>query len=59
MRYGVAYMKQTEAAYAQQVKHCLEKQLHRRARQQGYELKKIEPSPSEAETAREEPARLS
>jgi hypothetical protein len=43
MRYGVAYMKQEEAAYAAQVRERLEKQLARRARELGYELVKIEP----------------
>jgi len=42
MRYGVAYMKKEEAAYASQVKERLEKQLQRRAKELGYELKKIE-----------------
>ncbi len=42
MRYGLAYMKQTEAAYAEQVHARLEKQLRRRAQEMGYELKKIE-----------------
>jgi transposase len=44
MRHGVAYMKQEEAAYAEQVRERLEKQLHRRARELGYELKKIVPA---------------
>ena len=43
MRHGIAYMRQEEAAYAEQVRERLEKQLHRRARELGYELKKIEP----------------
>src|SRR5262249_1827718 len=43
MRYGLAYMKQAEAAYAEQVQQRLEQQLQRRARELGYELKKIEP----------------
>jgi len=43
MRYGVAYMRQTEEAYAAQVRDRLEKQLQRRAKELGYELKKIEP----------------
>jgi transposase len=43
MRYGLAYMKETEAVYAEQVRQRLEKQLHRRAKELGYELKKIEP----------------
>jgi transposase len=42
MRYGVAYMQQTEAAYAEQVRERLEKQLRRRAKELGYELTKIE-----------------
>jgi transposase len=44
MRYGVAYMKKDEAAYAEQVRERLEKQLQRRAKEFGYELKKIEPT---------------
>ena len=48
MRHGVAYMKQEEAAYAEQVRARLEKQLQRRAKELGFEVKKIEP----AETAR-------
>lgn len=44
MRHGIAYMKKEEAAYAEQVRQRLEKQLHRRARELGYELKKIEPA---------------
>jgi transposase len=42
MRYGLAYVQQTEAAYAEQVRQRLEKQLQRRAKELGYELKKIE-----------------
>jgi hypothetical protein len=42
MRYGVAYTQQTEAAYAEQVHARLEKQLRRRARELGFELKPIE-----------------
>ena len=48
MRHGVAYMKQTEAAYAEQVRERLEKQLRRRAQDLGFELKKIDVA---AETA--------
>jgi transposase len=44
MRYGVAYMRQTEEAYAEQVRTRLEKQLRRRAAELGYELHKIEPA---------------
>ena len=43
MRYGMAYVRQTEEAYAAQVRDRLEKQLQRRAKELAYELKKIEP----------------
>jgi hypothetical protein len=43
MRYGLAYVQQTEAVYAEQVRARLERQLHRRARELGFELKKLEP----------------
>jgi transposase len=43
VRYGVAYMKQTAAASAEQVRERLEKQLRRRAKELGYQLTKIEP----------------
>jgi transposase len=49
MRHGEAYVQQEEAAYAQQVRERLEKQLHRRARELGYELKKVESPSAEAE----------
>ena len=39
----MGYVKQAEAAYAEQVRERLEKQLRRRARELGYELKKMEP----------------
>jgi transposase len=42
VRYGLAYVKETEAAYATQVQERLEKQLRRRARELGYELTKVE-----------------
>ena len=42
MRYGMAYVKQTEEAYAQQARERLEKQLRRRAQELGYKLEKIE-----------------
>jgi transposase len=48
LRYGMAYVKQTEQAYAEQVRQRLEKQLHRRARELGYTLTKIE-SPATVE----------
>ena len=42
LRYGVAYLKRDEAAYAEQVRDRLEKSLHRRAKELGFEGKKIE-----------------
>ena len=45
VRYGVAYVKETEAAYAEQVRARLEKQLRRRAKELGYELRPAEPPP--------------
>jgi transposase len=51
MRFGPAYVKQTEGAYAEQVRQRLEKQLHRRAKELGFEVKKIEP-PAPTEAAR-------
>ena len=44
VRYGMAYVKQTEEAYAEQVRARLERQLRRRALELGFELKKIEPA---------------
>ena len=50
VRYGVAYVKETEAAYAAQVRTRLEKQLHRRAKELGFEVvKKAEPPATEGE----------
>ena len=43
MSYGLAYVRQTEADYAEQVRARLEKQLHRRAKELGFELRKVEP----------------
>ena len=42
LRYGEAYVKETEALYAEQVRARQEKQLHRRAKELGFEVKKIE-----------------
>ena len=42
VRYGVAYVHETESGYAQQVRERLEKQLRRRAKELGFELTKIE-----------------
>jgi transposase len=51
MRFGEAYVKQTEEAYAEQVRERLEKQLARRAKELGYELKKEGPVASAGELA--------
>lgn len=48
MRYGVASMRQTEDAYAEQVRARLEKQLRRRAAELGYELHRIDPAAAPA-----------
>lgn len=45
MRYGETYVKQQEEAYAEQMRQRLEKQLHCRARELGFEVRKIEPPP--------------
>jgi len=42
MRFGVAYVQQSEEIYAAQVRARLEKQLQRRARELGYRLTKVE-----------------
>jgi transposase len=42
VRYGAAYVKESEAAYAAQVRSRLEKQLQRRAKELGFEVKRIE-----------------
>jgi hypothetical protein len=47
MRNGEAYVKEQEEKYAEQVRERLEKQLHRRARELGFEMKKIEEPPGE------------
>lgn len=47
IRYGEAYVKQTEEAYAAQVRERQEKQLRRRAKELGFEVKKIEAASSE------------
>jgi len=45
LRYGLAYTKRDEQAYTEQVRNRLEKSLHRRAKELGYELvKKPEPA---------------
>jgi transposase len=44
MRYGLAYMRQSEGAYAAQVRERLEKQLRRRAKELGFEVVRAEPA---------------
>jgi transposase len=51
MRYGLAYVRQEEAAYAEQVRTRLEKQLHRRAKELGFAVVRIDPPPVEQPTA--------
>jgi transposase len=46
VRFGQAYVKQTQEQEAEQVRERLEKQLQRRARELGYELKKMAPAES-------------
>ena len=43
VRYGAAYVRRTEDAYAEQVRERQEKQLKRRAKELGYELTKVDP----------------
>jgi hypothetical protein len=43
VRFGVGYLRQTEAEYQAQHREKQEKALHRRARELGYKLEKIEP----------------
>lgn len=45
VRFGAAYVQQTEGAYAAQVRERQERALQRRARELGYELRKVEPPP--------------
>jgi transposase len=53
MRYGAAYVRKEEAAYAEQVRERQEKQLYRRAKELGFKVERIaspavEPSPEVA-----------
>ena len=43
MRHGAGYVKQTEQAYAEHTRQKVERQLHRRAKELGYEVRKVEP----------------
>ena len=55
MRFGVAYMKRDEEAYAEQVREKLEKQLKRRAKELGFEVTKVELPASDATSASDTP----
>ena len=46
MRHGVGYVKQSQEAYAEHTRAKVEKQFHRRAKELGYEVRKIEPPPA-------------
>jgi transposase len=48
VRFGGEYIKLTEAAYHEQIRDRLEKSLHKRARELGYQLTKVD-TPSELE----------
>jgi len=48
MRYGVAYQKRSEEEFTTEHRERQEKNLHRRAKEMGYELRKVE-RPAEAE----------
>jgi hypothetical protein len=49
MRYGVAYQKRSEEEFATEHRQRLEKQLHRRAAELGYEVTKKPEAEAEAE----------
>jgi transposase len=48
MRYGLAYVQETEAVYAEQVRERQERQLQRRARALGFTVQKLEPAAAAA-----------
>ena len=43
VRYGAAYVRKTEDEYAAQVRGRVERAFHRRAKELGYEVRKVEP----------------
>ena len=50
MRYGIDYLKRTEAEFTEQRQKKMEQNLQRRARELGYELvKKADPPTAETE----------
>jgi len=50
MRYGVEYQKRSEEEFVIEHRKRMEKNLHRRAKELGYELRKIETPASEQPT---------
>jgi hypothetical protein len=52
VRFGVAYMKKPEAAYLEQTRDPLERQLRRRAKELGFELKPIQAPAAATEETR-------
>ena len=57
LRYGEAYAAQQEQQFAAEVRDRQERQLHRRARELGYELEKIEKPTPASEPATESEAK--
>ena len=51
MRFGVAYARREESAYADEVRGRLERSFHRRAKELGYDVKKVEASVDEVPVA--------
>ena len=51
MRYGVEYQRRSEEEFVIEHRKRMEKNLHRRAKELGYELRKIEPPASEPSAA--------
>jgi hypothetical protein len=49
VQFGGEYIKLTEAAYTEQIRNRLEKSLHKRAKELGYKLTKVETPPEELE----------
>ena len=49
MRFGLAYVQREESQYADEVKHRTERAFHRRAKELGYEVKKVEPAETPVE----------
>jgi transposase len=51
LRHGMDYVKRDEEAYAAEVRAKLERNLHRRARELGFEVRKLEPVVAESSSA--------